>query len=88
MYDIIFSIMIDLIINVTHKFFRVHFNVYFLFKFHNRDVNNFNNKNNMNYRYRNNNYKRFFYQSCDNSNKDRFKYSKLINYLLIIIQSE
>ena len=78
--------MIDFIINVTHKIFRVHFNIYFLFKLHNRSVNNFDNKNNINCRCRNNNYKRFSYQLYDNSNKDRFKYSKLIICSLIIIQ--
>ena len=39
--------MIDFVINVTHKFLRVHFNVYFLFKLHSRDINNFDNRNNI-----------------------------------------
>ena len=78
--------MIDFITNVTYRFFRVHFNVYFLFKLHNRDVNNFDDKDDMNYRYRNNNCKRFSYQFCDNSNKDRFEYSQLIICSLIVIQ--
>ena len=39
LYDIIFLIIIDFIMNVTYKFLRV----YFLFKLHNRNVNNFDN---------------------------------------------
>ena len=77
--------MINFVINITYKFLRIYFRVHFLFKFHSRGVNNFDNKNDTNYRYRNNNYKRFSYQLCDNSNKDRFKYSKIIICSLIII---
>ena len=80
--------MIDLITSVTHKFFRIHFDVHFLFKLHNRNVNNFDDKNDTNCRYRNNNYRRFSYQLYDNLNKGHFKYSKLIICLLIIIQFE
>ena len=36
--------MIDFVINIIYRFFRV----YFLFRFHNRDVNNFDNKNDTN----------------------------------------
>ena len=80
--------MIDLVINVIYKLLRVHFDVHFLFRFHNRNVNNFDDKDDTSYRYRNDNYKRFFYQLCDNSSKNRFKHSKLIICSLIIIQSK
>ena len=77
--------MIDLVTNVTYKLFHVYFDIHFLFKFYNRNVNNFDNKDDTNYRYRNDNYKRFSYQFYDNSNKGRFEYSKLIICSLIII---
>ena len=80
--------MIGLVINITHKLLHIHFDVYFLFKFHNQNVNSFDDKNDTNYRCRNDNYRRLFCQFYDNSNKGRFELSKLIICSLIVIQFE
>ena len=41
--------MIDFITNVTYKLLYIHFDVHFLFRFHNRNINNFDNKNDTSY---------------------------------------